>query len=65
MLLCHSLYIYWMFSFYFSSLLFSFTMHNTGKVALEYSWEKVGDSEEAVMKPYSKTLMCKGISLGS
>ncbi|NWZ72838.1 HYDIN protein, partial [Acrocephalus arundinaceus] len=35
----------------------TFSMHNTGKVALEYSWEEAADSE-AVKKPYSTTLMC-------
>ncbi|NXA64986.1 HYDIN protein, partial [Mohoua ochrocephala] len=35
----------------------TFRIHNTGKVALEYSWEDVADGEEAVRKPYSKTLM--------
>ncbi|XP_068876459.1 hydrocephalus-inducing protein homolog [Aphelocoma coerulescens] len=49
-------------TFPFQTRTATFTMHNTGKVALEYSWEKVGDSEEAVMKPYSKTLMCKFLS---
>lgn len=43
---------------------FSFRMHNTGKIALEYSWEEAADSEP-VQKPYSTTLMRKGISLGS
>lgn len=65
MLLCYLLYIYWMFCFYFSSLLFSFRMCNTGKVPLEYSWVEIPDSKEAVKKPYSNTLMRKGISLGS
>ncbi|NXQ26120.1 HYDIN protein, partial [Alaudala cheleensis] len=35
----------------------TFTMHNTGKVALEYSWEEAADSE-VVQKPYSIDLMC-------
>ncbi|NXA93329.1 HYDIN protein, partial [Melanocharis versteri] len=34
----------------------TFRMHNTGKVALEYSWVEVADSE-AVKKPYSTVLM--------
>ncbi|NXD57801.1 HYDIN protein, partial [Corvus moneduloides] len=45
-------------TFPFQTRTATFTMHNTGKVALEYSWEEVRDSEEEVMKPYSKTLMC-------
>ena len=52
------------FYYYYSSfLLFSFSMRNTGKVALEYTWMEAGDSE-AVTKPYSTTLMRKDISLG-
>ncbi|NXB56917.1 HYDIN protein, partial [Struthidea cinerea] len=35
----------------------TFRMRNTGKVALEYSWVKVADREEAVKKPYSNILM--------
>ncbi|XP_068058623.1 hydrocephalus-inducing protein homolog isoform X2 [Anomalospiza imberbis] len=38
-----------------------FKMRNTGKVALEYSWEEAAD-REPVNKPYSFTLMRKGIS---
>ncbi|NWH40405.1 HYDIN protein, partial [Chloropsis hardwickii] len=34
----------------------TFRMHNTGKVALEYSWVEAADSE-AVKKPYSTSLM--------
>ncbi|NXL70849.1 HYDIN protein, partial [Leptocoma aspasia] len=34
----------------------TFRMHNTGKVALEYSWVEAADSE-AVKKPYSTALM--------
>ncbi|NXS83048.1 HYDIN protein, partial [Erpornis zantholeuca] len=41
----------------FQTRMATFTMHNTGKVALEYSWMKVEDSEEAVTKPYSHALM--------
>ncbi|XP_077028979.1 hydrocephalus-inducing protein homolog [Agelaius phoeniceus] len=33
-----------------------FSIHNTGEVALEYSWEKAAESEP-VKKPYSITLM--------
>ncbi|NXH84438.1 HYDIN protein, partial [Edolisoma coerulescens] len=36
----------------------TFRIRNTGKVALQYSWVEVADSEESVKKPYSKTLMC-------
>lgn len=62
-LLYYMLYIYWTFLFYSSFLLFSFRMHNTGKVALEYTWVKDADSEE-VKKLYSTTVMRKDISLG-
>ncbi|XP_068058702.1 hydrocephalus-inducing protein homolog [Anomalospiza imberbis] len=41
-----------------------FRLCNTGKVALEYSWEKAADSE-AVKESSSTALTCKGISLGS
>ncbi|NWZ38119.1 HYDIN protein, partial [Brachypodius atriceps] len=34
----------------------TFTMHNIGKIALEYSWEEAAGGE-AVPKPYSTTLM--------
>ncbi|NXL70867.1 HYDIN protein, partial [Leptocoma aspasia] len=34
----------------------TFRLHNTGKVALEYSWVEAADSE-AVKKPYSTALM--------
>ncbi|NXD51144.1 HYDIN protein, partial [Corvus moneduloides] len=44
-------------TFPFQTRTATFTMHNTGKVALEYSWVEGADSEEAVKKPYSKTLM--------
>ncbi|XP_059713690.1 hydrocephalus-inducing protein homolog [Haemorhous mexicanus] len=40
----------------------TFRLSNTGKVALEYSWEEAEDSE-AVKKQYSSALMHKGISL--
>ncbi|XP_066051005.1 hydrocephalus-inducing protein homolog [Chamaea fasciata] len=39
----------------------TFRMHNTGKVALEYSWEEAADSE-AVKKPFSTTLMRRFLS---
>ncbi|XP_077642374.1 hydrocephalus-inducing protein [Lonchura striata] len=42
----------------------TFRLCNTGKVALEYSWEKAADSE-AVKKPFATGQMSKGISLGS
>ncbi|NXS32538.1 HYDIN protein, partial [Pomatostomus ruficeps] len=35
----------------------TFRMHNTGKVALEYSWVEAAESEEAAKKPYSTILM--------
>ncbi|NWX36165.1 HYDIN protein, partial [Notiomystis cincta] len=35
----------------------TFRMHNTGKVALQYSWAEGEDTEEAVRKPYSTALM--------
>ncbi|NWY10781.1 HYDIN protein, partial [Aphelocoma coerulescens] len=43
-------------TFPFQTTTATFTMHNTGKVALEYSWVEVADSKEAVKKPHSKTL---------
>ncbi|XP_031978071.1 LOW QUALITY PROTEIN: hydrocephalus-inducing protein homolog [Corvus moneduloides] len=49
-------------TFPFQTRTATFTMHNTGKVALEYSWVEGADSEEAVKKPYSKTLMRKFLS---
>ncbi|XP_037982188.1 uncharacterized protein LOC119696509 isoform X2 [Motacilla alba alba] len=38
-----------------------FMMHNTGEVALKYSWEKAAESEP-VKKPYSTTLMRRFLS---
>ncbi|XP_053824344.1 hydrocephalus-inducing protein homolog [Vidua chalybeata] len=39
----------------------TFTMHNTGEVALKYFWEKAAESEPA-KKPYSTTLMRRFLS---
>ncbi|XP_059716786.1 hydrocephalus-inducing protein homolog [Haemorhous mexicanus] len=39
----------------------TFMMHNTGEVALKYSWEKVEESEP-VKKPFSTTLMRRFLS---
>ncbi|OWK49686.1 Hydrocephalus-inducing [Lonchura striata] len=41
----------------------TFTLQNTGEVALKYSWEKPAESEP-VKKPYSTTLMRKSSCIG-